>query len=76
MREYTQWLDEQFLSDGCGSGLLVLPLWEVGKVMYRNEYRGFVLRFFSFRKVRVVKTDVLQPTGGGKLHWYGMVRRS
>lgn len=46
MKEYSNWLDEHFFNGGCGSALLVVPVWEVGKVMYRNEYRGFVILFF------------------------------
>lgn len=41
-RQYSRWLDEQYFKDGCGSALLLLPVWEIGKVIYRNEYRGFV----------------------------------
>lgn len=44
-RQYVSWLDEQFFKDGCGSALLLLPVWEAGKVIYRNEYRGFVPNF-------------------------------
>lgn len=44
-RQYVSWLDEQFFKDGCGSALLLLPVWEAGKVIYRNEYRGFVPYF-------------------------------
>lgn len=45
-RQYVSWLDEQFFKDGCGSALLLLPVFEIGKVIYRNEYRGFVPQFW------------------------------
>lgn len=45
-QQYVWWLNDQFFKDGCGSALLLLPVWEIGKVIYRNEYRGFVSPFW------------------------------